>query len=151
MINITKEQNDSLYVCSLIEFIGRITKNKNADIVRAIGKDRLAWNLEYADINHCLSFEEVSDETIERHHIKNGDFDLIRICKYDVPSYIDIGGVYRDLILTIRDEHGGEIVDIMYDVFTSFISEKISNFNSSLFYENPSYIYHSYLAGELLD
>jgi hypothetical protein len=39
----------------------------------------------------------------------------------------------------------------MYDFFTSFISLEISNFDTSTFYENPSYIYHSYLAGELLD
>ena len=151
MIYITKEQNDLLYVCSLIEFIGRVTKNKNADIVRALGKVGLERQLFLADINHCLSFEEVGDETISQYNIVNGNFDLISSCKYDIPSYIDIGGVYRDLILDIRDESGGEIVDIMYDVFTSFISEKISNFNSSLFYENPSYIYHSYIAGELLD
>ena len=151
MIYETKEQNDLLYVCSLIEFVGRATKNKNADIVRAIGKEGLAWNLEFADVNHCLSFEEVGDETIERHAIENGNFDLISICKYNVPDYIDIGGVYRDLILDVQAEHGGEIVDIIFDVFTSFISEEISDFNSSLFYENPSYIYHSYLAGELLD
>ena len=147
----TKERNDLLYVCSLIEFIGRETKNTNADIVRAINKEGLAWNLEFADINHCLSFEEVSYETIERHNIENGNFDLISDCKYEIPSYIHVGGVYRDLILTIRDEQGGEIVNIMFDVFTSFISEKISNFNSSLFYENPSYLLHSYLAGELLE
>jgi len=151
MIYITQEQNDLLYVCSLIEFVGRITQNTNADVVRALRKEGLARQIRLADINHCLSFEEVGDEIIEEYKIQQGSFNLIDNCKYDIPSYVDIGGVYRDLILDVKDEQGGEVVDIMFAVFTSFISEKISNFNSSLYYENPSYIYHSYVAGELLD
>jgi len=151
MIYITQEQNDLLYVCSLIEFVGRITQNTNADVVRALRKEGLARQIRLADINHCLSFEEVGDEIIEEYKIQQGSFNLIDTCKYDIPSYVDIGGVYRDLILDVKDEQGGEVVDIMFAVFTSFISEKISNFNSSLYYENPSYIYHSYVAGELLD
>jgi len=143
--------NDTYYVCSLIEFTARLTKNKNANIVIMIGKDELARQLRLASVNHCLSFEEVSDELITKFNIPQGDFDVVLNCRYKVPTHTQIGGVYRYLIFDIQAEHGGELVDIMFDVFTSFISEKISNFNSSLFYENPSYIYHSYLAGELLE
>jgi len=147
----SKISNDVYYVCSLIEFTARLTKNKNADIVKLIGKDELMRQLRLAGVNHCLSFEEVSDELITKFKIPQGDFDAIENCRYQVPSFTSIGGVYRYLIFDIQQEQGGELVDIMFDVFTSFISEKISNFNSSLFYENPSYIYHSYLAGELLE
>ena len=81
--------------------------------------------------------------------IKNGTFDSVGTCEYRVPDYIAIGGIYRDLVLDVGKEKDGELVDIMYDVFTSFISNEISNFNGSTFYENPSYLYHSYDAGEL--
>jgi len=145
----SKLSNDVLYVCSLIEFTARFTKNKNADIVTLLGKDELARQLRLADINHCLSFEEVSDELITKFNIQQGSFDAVGTCRYKVPSYISIGGVYRYLIFNVI-KNEDEIIDVMYQVFTSFISEKISNFNSSLYYENPSYIRESYLAGELL-
>lgn len=151
MTQITKEENDLLYVCSLIEYVGRITKNTNADIVRILGKVGLIRELDIAEVNHCLSFEQVGDETIEWYNIENGDFDSVGTCNYRVPDYVAIGGVYRDLILDIKNAKGGKVEDIMFDVFTSFISEEISDFNASTFYENPSYIFHSYEAGELLD
>jgi len=144
-----KISNDLLYVCSLIEFIGRSTKNTNANIVKALGKTELARQIRLADINHCLSFEEVADELVTKFDIKSGSFDSVGTCRYKVPSYIAIGGVYRYLILDVKSEQD-ELVDVMYQVFTSFISEKISNFNSSLYYENPSYIRESYLSGEIL-
>ena len=146
-----KEIDDLFYVCSLIEFVGRQTKNNNRDIVEKIGKAGLKQQLYEADVNHCLSFEEIGDELIEEHNLGKGIFDSVENCEYRVPDYTDIGGVYRDLILDIKKESGGEIVDIMHDVFTSFMSDEISNFNASTFYENPSYIYHSYVEGELLD
>ena len=145
----TKERNDLLYVCSLIEFLGRTTKNTNSDIVTVLGKTELARQIRLADINHCLSFEEVADELITKYDIQLGTFDSVGTCNYNIPSYIGIGGVYRDLILDVKTDQE-ELVDVMYQVFTSFISEKISNFNSSLYYENPSYIRESYLSGELL-
>ena len=36
-------------------------------------------------------------------------------------------------------------------VYSSFISEEISNFNSNVYYSNPDYIKCSYEAGMLLD
>jgi len=144
----SKEKNDILYVCSLIEYTGRKTHNRNADIVKIIGKDELAWQLEYADVSHCMSFEETTDELIEKFNISKGNFDAVGACKYDVPKYIAIAGVYKRLIANLVSSFE-EVIDTMYDVFTSFISDEISNFNTSTFYENPSFIYHSYLNGEL--
>lgn len=145
----SKLSNDVLYVCSLIEFTARFTKNKNADIVALLGKIELTRQLRLAGVNHCLSFEEVSDELITKFDIVSSSFDAVGACRYKVPSYTAIGGVYRNLIFDVM-KNEDEIIDVMYQVFTSFISEKISNFNSSLYYENPSYIKASYLAGELL-
>ena len=36
-------------------------------------------------------------------------------------------------------------------VFSSFISDLISDFNSDIYNQNPSYIEESYVAGKLLD
>ncbi|WP_330671552.1 hypothetical protein [Anaeromicrobium sp.] len=65
-----EEKNDLVYVCSLIEYIARVTKNKVADIVKILGKPELERQLDLAEVSHCLSFEQVSDEIIEEYRIK---------------------------------------------------------------------------------
>ena len=144
------EENDILYVCALIEYTGRLTKNKNAELVKFLGKDELAWQLEFADVSHCMPFEETSTELIEKFNITEGMFDSEGMCDYEIPSFIAIAGVYSRLIVNL-DPSFSKTVDTIYEVFTSFISDEISNFNTSTFYENPSFIYHSYLKGELLN
>ena len=91
-----KERNDFFYVCSLIEYIARETKNKRGVIVKALGKDGIEKQLYDAEVNHCLSFEQVCDEVVEQYQIAKGDFDTITGCKYTIPSYQDIGKLYHD-------------------------------------------------------
>lgn len=38
-----------------------------------------------------------------------------------------------------------ELIDVLIEVYSSWISDKIDNYNSSMYYENPSYFYYSYL------
>lgn len=64
-----KERNDYFYVCSLIEYIARETKNKRGVIASALGLDGLEKQLHDAEVNHCLSFEQVRDELIEQYQI----------------------------------------------------------------------------------
>lgn len=144
-----KEKNDLFYVCSLIEFIGRKTKNRRSIIVDILGKREIKRQLELAEINHCLSFEQVSDEIIEYFNIEYGDFDSVGTCKYKVPSVQSIGKIYQRLIIDVIDEEI-ELIDTIYKVFKSFISDEISDFNSSVYYSNPQYLKYSFLEGELL-
>jgi len=44
----------------------------------------------------------------------------------------------------------GEEVDMAIKIFSSVISDYISNFNSDCYYQNPSYLEESFKAGELL-
>ena len=60
-----KQKNDVLYVCSLIETIARKTKNHRQDVIRHFTKADIERQLRLAEVNHCLSFEQVSDELIE--------------------------------------------------------------------------------------
>ena len=60
-----KQKNDVLYVCSLIETIARKTKNHRQDVIRHFTKADIKRQLRLAEVNHCLSFEQVSDELIE--------------------------------------------------------------------------------------
>lgn len=143
------EKNDLFYVCSLIEFIGRKTKNRRSIIVDILGKKELKRQLELAEVNHCLSFEQVSDEIIEYFNIEDGDFDSVGMCKYTVPSVQSIGKDYQRLIIDVMNENS-EVVDTLYKVFKSFISDEISDFNSSVYYSSPQYLKYSYLEGKLL-
>lgn len=127
-----QEKNDLFYVCSLIEYIARQTKNKRGTIVEALGESGVRKQLYDAQVNHCLSFEQVSDEIIEQYQIRQGDFDTITDCKYTIPGF-------------------QEEVEELMKIFTSFISDEISDFQTDVYYQNPSYLECSYKAGHLLD
>ncbi|WP_294355195.1 hypothetical protein [uncultured Clostridium sp.] len=144
-----KEKNDLFYVCSLIEFLGRKTKNHRSDIVKLLGIKELNRQLDLAEVNHCISFDEVADELIDYYNIKDGEFDSVKLCKYTIPTYLSIGKEYQRLILDVIKE-GEDVISVLYDVFTSFISDEISNFNSSVYYSSPQYLKYSYLEGKLL-
>ena len=141
------DKDNLFYVCSLIEYTGRKTKNHRGDIVAAMDDECLKHQLEYADVNHSLPFERVSDELIVECGIKNGDFDTISGCKYTIPSHTAIGRVYATLSV---DSGETDAVKSIRNVFGSFISDEISDFANGVYYENPSYLRESYKAGRLL-
>ena len=145
----TKKQKDDIYyVCSLIEFIARKTKNHRQDVIRHFSKADVERQLRLAEVNHCLSFEQVADELIEDYGISDGDFDTVKECRYDVPSFLSIGMLYQELVLsTMKNEDAAQGI---IDVFSSFISDEISDFNSNVYYTNPDYLRCSYLEGKML-
>lgn len=144
-----KERDDLFYVCSLIEYIGRATRNKRGIIVSALGEKGVQKQLKDAEVNHCLSFEQVSDEVIEQYAITQGSFDTVSNCKYTVPDFQDIGKLYSILIENCA-KTGEEIKELM-KIFASFISDEISDFRTGLYYQNPSYLMCSYQEGYLLE
>lgn len=132
----------------MIEYVARMTNNRRKNIIAFLSKKGVEHQLKAADVNHCLSFEQVADEWIEQYGITEGEFDTITNCKYSVPSVTAIGRVYQRLILAVAKEN--EEVQAIVDVFSSFISDEISNFNSNVYYSNPQYIENSYKEGVLL-
>lgn len=141
-------KDDLFYVCSLIEFIGRKTQNKRKDVVNALGEQGIIKQLYDAQVNHCLSFEQVSEELIEKYQIPHGSFDTISDCKYKVPSFTAIGKLYSHMILDCS-KNGEEVTELL-KIFNSFISDEISDFKTGIYFENPSYLEHSYQEGCLL-
>lgn len=142
-----KDVDNIFYVCLLIEYIGRKTKNHRIDVIKHFTEDDLKHQLKVAEVNHCLSFEQVSDELIKEYNIIDGNYDTVSECKYSVPSYTAIGRVYQTLICSVCKN---DVVKTMIDVFSSFICDEISDFNSNVYYSNPDYIKYSYLDGKLL-
>ena len=142
-------KNNIFYVCSLIEYLGRETKNRRADIISFLGKKEILRQLELAEINHCLSMEQVAEELIDELGIPEGDFDSVGESLYLVPSIFAIAKDYQRLIIDVIKEEDN-IADTINDVFQSFISDEISDFNSAVFYSSPEYLKLSYKEGKLL-
>ena len=134
----------------MIEYVSRITKNHRGVTVSYLGEKGIEHELSAAEVNHCLSFEQVCDEWIEQYGIQNGKFDTVEQCLYDVPSVTAIGRVYQKLIIDDIEDNKRNIIDAVIKVFSSFISDKISDFNASTYYSNPDYLKCSYNAGVLL-
>lgn len=135
------------YVCALIEQIGRATKNRRADVIGYFSEKDIERQLKLADINHCLPIEQVSGELIEDYMIQEGSFDTVGECRYQVPSVLSIGRVYQRLVMNLAENNPAKAVK---DVFSSFISDEISDFNSNVYYANPDYLQKSYEANHLL-
>ena len=144
------KDNDLFYTCSLIDYIARETKNKRSDIVDFLGKDRVERIYELADVYHCDMIEWVSQDFIDEARIPIGNFDNVGACRYAIPTYWDIGKVYKRLIKSVAETKNISIVDALIEVYHSFISAKIDDYNSSVYYENPSYIYESYMQNKML-
>ena len=144
-----KRKDDIYYVCTMIEYIARVTKNHRKDVIKKFSIKNIEHQLRVAEVNHCLSFEQVSDEWIEQYGIDMGNYDTVSECKYKVPSVTAIGRVYQQLVVAVADIN--EEAQAIIDVFSSFISDEISNFNSNVYYSNPDYLRCSYEEGVLLE
>lgn len=145
-----KKDNDLFYICSLIDYIARKTKNVRSYVVNQLGKDRLEKIYDLADVYHCDNMDKVSDDFIKEANIANGVFDNEGECMYAIPSYWDIGKVYKRLIKQVAQDKNISIIDALIQVYNSFISPKIDDYNSSVYYENPSYLFESYKEGTML-
>lgn len=138
------KDNDLFYTCSLIDYIARKTKNVRATVVNQLGKKRLEKIYDLADVYHCDNIERVADDFIEEAGIAVGSFDNVGDCRYAIPSHWDIGKVYKRLIKMIAEKENIETVDALIKAYNSFISAKIDDYNSSVYYDNPSYIFACY-------
>ena len=145
----TKE-NDLFYTCGLIDYIARKTKNTRSDVVNKLGKERLKKIYDLADVYHCDNLDRVSDDFIEEAQIEDGEYDNVGCCRYSIPSHWDIGKVYKRLIKQVSENENINVIDALMKVYNSFISPKIDDYNSSVYYENPSYIYQCYKENKML-
>ncbi len=144
------KDNDLFFVCSLIDYIARKTKNTRAEVVNALGKKNLAKVYDLADVYHSDNIERVSDDFIREAKIEMGNFDNVAACKYAIPSHWDIGKVYKRLIKAVAECEKTEIIDALLKVYNSFLSSKIDDYNSSMYYENPAYLLECYLENKVI-
>ncbi len=140
--------NDLFYVCSLIEYIGRMQKLRRAEVVSGLGEKTIRRIYKYADTFHCEPIAKVADDFITMCNLSTGDFDNVSSCRYNVPGYWDIGAVYAQLI---EDVHGdSDMISCLVEVYASWMSDALSRFNSDLFYQPREYIAECYRAGYVI-
>lgn len=145
----SKEDNDLFFTCSLIEYIARKTKNSKKVIIEKLGEKNISKIYNLAEIYHSENIEKVSDEFINQAKIDIGEYDNITNYNNRVPTYWEIGKVYKRLIIMVNSNKE-EYVKTLIEVLSSWIIKSIDNYNSSMYYENPEYIYLCYKEGKIL-
>ncbi|MBF8984885.1 hypothetical protein IZY60_15190 [Lutibacter sp. B2] len=144
----SKVSNNLYYTCALIEFIGRKTKNKRHMVVKFLGEEVIRHIFEYADVFHCEQIEAVAERFIQECKIENGSFDNVNDCKYTIPDYWSIGAVYQRLIENVDKT---DLIKILIEVYNSWISGYIDDYNMAVYYMTPQYLKVCYEQGEILD
>lgn len=147
-VNGNKNNNNLFFTCSLIEYMGRLKKKTRCEITEALGKENIDRIYEYADVLHCEPIEKVAHEFVTECKITTGNFDNVIECRYRIPDYWDIGEVYERLI---EDSYkDSDILKGLWEVYHSWIDEKISDYNTDFYYQPRDYIAACYKKGEVL-
>jgi hypothetical protein len=145
-----KNANNLFFLCSLIEYISRKTKNHRNVVTNAIGKTNLQHIFDLSDVYHSENIDKLTFELIEKYQIENGHFDNIASAKYAIPTHWDIGKVYKRLIIGTSKHNDKPLIDTLLEIYNSWLSRQIEDFNGSIYYESPAYLLQSYLTGESL-
>ena len=136
------------YTCSLIEYISRKTKNTRKDIVNKLQPD-LKRIYEYADVFHCEPIEKVCFDFTERNQIIDGVYAPEDNALFAIPSFWEIGKIFGHLIEDVY--FGVEPVTAIKDVFSSWLADKIFDYNSDLYYQPRDYLAECYREGKIID
>ncbi|CDA89593.1 putative uncharacterized protein [Firmicutes bacterium CAG:238] len=144
-----KNNSDLFYTCSLIEYIGRKQKQKRETVVKLLGRETIRRIYRYADVFHCEPIAKTADDFIHICNIPVGAYDNLEKAKYEIPDYWTIGEVYERLIEDVSEDSTEAIVDTIMAVYSSWISDAISNYNTDFYYQSREYICQCYTEGEV--
>lgn len=145
------ERNNSglFFTCALIEQLGRDLHAKRSSVVQALGPEGVQMTLGHADVFHCEPIEKVSNDMQQHFSLPHGDFDNVAAAKYAVPDVWTMGKVYARLIEDVSGED--DVVETLMTVYTSWIDEKLSDYNSSFYYQSRDYIAECYRTDSVID
>ena len=110
-------------------------KQRRSEVVKYLGKSIVKRIYDYADVFHCEPIEKTADEFISRCKIPKDSYDNVTKCRYEVPDYWTTGEVYERLIEDISDDNKDSIIEHILEVYSSWISDALSNYNTDLFYD----------------
>ena len=139
--------NNLFFACGLVEYIGRMTKNKREDVVDALGRERIERIIEYADVLHSESVDAVASRFVDEAGIAQGVYDNVACARYGTPTHWDMGKVYKRLALGIMQARGSSAADALVEAFHSPIAPLLNDYNGSFFYEAPQNVLAAHLYG----
>ena len=85
--------------------------------------------------------KKVAHEFVTECKITTGNFDNVIECRYRIPDYWDIGEVYERLI---EDSYkDSDILKGLWEVYHSWIDEKISDYNTDFYYQRGIILQHA--------
>ena len=122
---------------------------KRSELVCFLGEKTIRRIYRYADVFHCEPIAKTADDFITKLKIPEGAFDNVASCRYEVPDYWTIGEVYERLIEDISDNDEEHIVERLMEVYTSWINDAISNYNTDFYYQSREYIHECYKEGAI--
>ena len=135
---------------------------RRGDVAASLGEKGVQAIYDYADVLHCDPIEKAADDTITEFSLQGGGFDNVSAARYAVPGFDNVsaaryavpdvwtvGKVYARLIEDVSGEDN--VVETLLKVYTSWIDEKLSDYNSSFYYESRDYIAECWRQGEALD
>lgn len=142
----TRNYEDDIYfTASLLEFTARTTHNRIADVAKAVGVSGIARINQFAQVSHCLSFEENRDELVEKYHIEEGSFDPLgtKPEKIAEPGFLSIGRSYSNLVVDV-EKNPENYPQTLYDILCSPVSREMSNYRSAFFCSPRDYLLYAY-------
>ena len=145
-MTMSNEHSDIFFVCWIIERIRRVTKLTHKEIAERLGKGRIAWANEHAQVLHCENPDKVVWELIEDFGVPEPPL-YHDISNKEEPSLNDIGSVFYRIV---RHAHSDDMVDGIYQLFTSFLPPLITDYNRELYWANREYLVACYQTGEIL-
>ena len=117
--------------------------------VKLLGRETIRRIYRYADVFHCEPIAKTADDFIHICNIPVGAYDNLEKAKYEIPDYWTIGEVYERLIEDVSEDSTEAIVDTIMAVYSSWISDAISNYNTDFYYQSREYICQCYTEGEV--
>lgn len=144
-----RNNSDLFFVCSLIEQLGRDLQLRRSEVVTSLGEQNVRTLLSHADVLHCEPIQKVADDIMTEFNLSKGAFNNVARAKFSVPDVWTVGKVYARLIEDVSGEDN--VTETLMAVYTSWIDEKVSDYNSSFYYEPRDYIAECYRAGEVID
>lgn len=137
-----------LFVCALIEMIGRKLKQPRSVVVRKLGKRTLRQLMRDADILHCEPIEKVAEDYIEMKQLPSGTYDNVGDARYTVPDVWTIGKVYARLVEDIAED---DLVSAIGRVYCKWTDKYLSDYNLPVYYQPRDYIAACFTEKKILD
>lgn len=144
-----KNDSDLFFTCALIEQLGRTLHKKRGDIAAELGDAGLRTIYDHSDVLHCEPVEKVAEDAIGEFGLTAGSFDNVGQARYAVPDVWTMGKVYARLVEDVSGEH--DVMETLMGVYSSWIDERLSDYNSAFYYQSRDYLAECYRQGTVLD